>query len=189
MALTLWRGSTLLGELRERRPSPLRVRALHGTHPTLSAVLLARADAPLEGVSQIRVSPSRRGPVLQHAVPVDIVSERHGPRAPVDRASAAAALKALASEPLRGVPRERQFRVVGDAGDEIPIRGLRIQESRYEEKDFAVPLREVPPAALVNGSVWTVSVFFDAPARAAGWAFLALACAVAVALFVLARPG
>jgi hypothetical protein len=188
MALTLWRGSTLLGELRERPPSSLRVWALHGPHPTLSAVLLPRADAPLEGVSQTRVSPSRRGPVLQHAVPVDIVSERHGQRAQVPSASAAAALKAAGSEPQRGVPRERQFRVVSAAGDEIPIRGVRIQESRYEEKDFAVPLREVPPAALVNGSVWTVSVFFDAPAgRAAAWAFLALACAVA--LLVLARPG
>src|SRR4051794_5394318 len=114
MALTLWRGSTLLGELRERPPSPIRVQALHGPHPTLWAVLLPRADALLEGVSQMRVSPCRRGPVFQQSVPVDIVSERHRPRAPVDRASAAAALKALASEPHRSAPRERQFRVVGD---------------------------------------------------------------------------
>ena len=185
MALTLWRGSRLLGELRERPPSSLRIWTLHGPDRTLSAVLLPQAAAPLEGVWQTRVSPGRRGPVFQHAVSVDIVSERHGPRAQDRSASAVAAPKAGASEPHGGVPRERQFCVVDDAGVEIPIRGLWIQESRYEEKDFAVPLREVPPAALVNGSVWTVSVVFDPWAgRAVAWAGLVLACAAVVALLV-----
>ena len=159
MALTLWRGSTLLGELRERPPSPYRVWALNGPHPSLSAVLLPRADAPLEGVWQFRHSLSRRAPVFQHAVPPDIVSERHRPHA---RPTASAVVALGPGPPVRqrGVPREQQLRVIGDVGAELPIRSVQMMESRYEEKDFAVPLREVPAAALVNGSVWTVFVVF-----------------------------
>ena len=160
MPLTLWHGSTLLGELHERPPSPYRVWALHGPHPTLSAVLLPRPGAPLEGVWQFRHSLSRRAPVFQHAVPPDIVSERYRPRARDSGAAAAVAPSPMPAERRQGVPREQQFRVVSAAGAEIPIRAVRIEESRYEEKDFAVPLREVPPAALVNGSVWTVFVVF-----------------------------
>ena len=159
MALTLWRGSTLLGELWERPTSPVRVRALNGPHPTLSAVLLPRADAPLEGLWQVRHSLSRRAPVFQHAVPPDIVSERHRPHAQPNE-SAIVVLGPGPPAPQRGVPQEQQVRVVSDAGAEIPIRSVQVMESRYEENDFAVPLREVPPAALVNGSVWTVFVVF-----------------------------
>ena len=170
MALTLWRGDQLLGELRPRpstHTSTSRGRSSHKP-PTLSAILVRNSDAArLEGVWQIHSGIPGIG-VQQYPVEVDIVAERYtrGARSPSNPGPVA--LRPMSPEEARGVATEVQLTVHNAAGRVYLPLQLRLQESRFEPEHYATALEEAPAEALVDGVVWTVFIVFasdiDAPA-------------------------
>jgi hypothetical protein len=123
---------------------------------------MPRHSVVLESVWQFRVLLGSPGVVGQHHIDPDIVSERasnhtqRGTAGPV-------VLKPMTAEEAQGISVDRQFRIVDTDGNELPVRSIQVMESRCEAKDYSTLLRELPITALVNGSVWTVFIVFDAP--------------------------
>ena len=174
MTLTLWRGERLLGELWKRAPSPRSAGARLDNAPTLAAFLIRAApDLALEGVWQIRPFLPGVG-VQQKPVDPDIVAER-GRRAAAPQPNAGPqALGPMSPEQIAGVPPEMQLTIRDERGQVWLPRQIHLLEVRYEPERAAMALREAPPEALVEGSIWCVSAAFesavDAPGDATGHA-------------------
>ena len=160
MALTLWCGNQLLGTLHKRPPSPFEPDR-RDKSPSLSAVLVPAPGAQPIGVSQVHTVIAGFTAVHQYPVEPDIVAERARRTAARPRKPAHAVLHPMSPEEARGVPRDVQL-TVRDAKDRVYLpRQITLEEVRYEPAQYAIPLREVPADALINGSVWCVFVVFD----------------------------
>lgn len=154
MALTLWRGEQLLGELRrraamsqQRGPRPERA-------PMLPAVLLPSADRPvLSGVWQIQLV--NAGSVAQVPIEPDIVAER-SLRTP---APSSGALEPMSSDHI--VPVEMQLTVRDERGHVFLPRHIHVQEIRFRPDELDLVRHGAPPEALAGGSIFHVLIVFD----------------------------
>ena len=160
MALTLWRGDELLGELVPRAlpRAPSADRA--NKPPSLAAFLIRAADAPpCEGMWQIAARMAGIG-VQQHPVEPDIVGQRYQRATRTPANSGPVALRPISPDAAEGVPVEKQLTVHDDQGTVYLPLQLMLQESRLEPEHYAGVLREAPASALVDGVVWTVFIVF-----------------------------
>ena len=168
MTLTLWRGDHLLGELRKRAPNPHEQPRRRDKPPSLSAILVAATDARLVGIWQVHPPVPGFAAVHQYPVEPDIVAERFRRDGTRQVNPGPVALEAMSPEEARGVPREIQLTVHDEEGRVYLPLEVRVEEVRYEPANYQIALREIPPEALINGSVWCAFVVFasdrDAPA-------------------------
>jgi len=168
MTLTLWRGDHLLGELRKRAPSPYEKPRRRDKPPSLSAVLVAAPGARLTGVWQVHPPFPGFTAVHQYPVEPDIVAERARRGAAREVNPGPVALQPLSPEEAQGVPREVQITVHDAEGRVYLPLQVRLEEVRYAPAQHEVALREIPPEALTDGSVWCAFIVFasdrDAPA-------------------------
>jgi hypothetical protein len=167
VTLTLWRGEHLLGELLMRAPSE-RVRPPSPDKPpSLSAFLVPAPDAvALEGVWQIAFPPEVGIGVQQCGVEPDIVAERKQRWATRVTNPGPVALEPMSSGAVAGVPRDVQLTIRASDGAVYLPRQLRLEEVRYEPALYDNALREVPPEAFINGSVWCAFIAFASDAEA-----------------------
>ena len=168
MTLTLWRGGQLLGELHPRSPAADSRERPSRKPPSLSAVLVRAPGAPpCDGVWQVHAGIPGIG-VQQYPVELDIVAERAQLAARHQSNPGPFALRPMSPEEAKGVAAELQLTVHDAAGRVYLPLQVRLQESRFEPEHYASALKEAPPEALVDGTVWTVLVVFasdsDAPA-------------------------
>lgn len=171
MALTLWRGDQLLGELWRRIPDPRERPQPPGKPPMLSAVLIPAVDsAALSGVWQVHFQAPTLSLVSQFPVEPDIIAERDRSVAAHQENSGSGALRPLTPDEAAGAPHEVQLTIRDTDGTVFLPSQMRLEEIRYEPALYESALREVPGSALVNGSVWCVFVSFaselEAPASA-----------------------
>lgn len=154
MALTLWRGEQLLGELQrrtvmsqQRGPRPERA-------PMLPAFLLPSANSPLlSGVWQIQLE--RAGAVAQIPIEPDIVADRtHRTPAP-----SSGALEPMSSDHI--VPVEMQLTVRDAHGRIFLPPQIHLEEIRYRPEGLDLVRHGAPPEALADGSIWCVLIVFD----------------------------
>ena len=171
MAWTLWRGETLLGQVRmESLVSELTnsrpVRLLQYT-----SFLLPAPGVVLEGVSQTRMPVLDQDRFHQDPVPPAIsCREEEAPPSPPPRPFAV--LQPMDPDAAAGVPPDRQLRVLNDAGVQLHPRFIHLHEARYEPAIFALlqagipgeSVDPIPSDAYVDGSVWRFAATFDPPA-------------------------
>ena len=158
----------MLGELRPRSPVADSRNRASRKPPSLSAFLVRATDAPpCVGVWQIHAGIPSIG-VQQYPVEPDIVAERAQLAARHQSNPGPFALQPMSPEEAKGVAAELQLTVHDAAGRVYLPLQVHLQESRFEPEHYASVLKEAPPEALVDGTVWTVLVVFasdaDAPA-------------------------
>lgn len=168
MALTLWRGDELLGELLPRSPERQVSSRRPGKPPSLAAFLIRDVDGPrCEGIWQFAPPLPGIG-VQQRPREPDIVAQRYQRATRPQTSSGPVALHPMSPDEAKGIPIEQQLTVHDAEGRVYRPLQISLLESRFEPEHYADALREAPPNALVNGVVWTVLVVFaseiDAPA-------------------------
>lgn len=167
MTLTLWRGEVLLGELVMRARSTRERPASRPKPPSLSAFLLPAPSAmAMEGVWQIALPPEAGIGVQQHTIDLDIVSERAQRTATRVTNPGPVALEPMSAEAITGVHRDLQLTVRAADGAVYLPRQIRLQEVRYEPMHHDAVLQQVPPEALIQGSVWCVFIAFASDTEA-----------------------
>lgn len=166
MTLTLWRGEVLLGELVMRAGSTRERPASRPTPPSLSAFLVPAPNAmAMEAVWQIALPPEFGIGVQQHTIEVDIVSERAQRDATRVTNPEPVALEPMSAEAITGVHRDLQLTVRAADGAVYLPRSIHLEEVRYEPMHYDAVLQQVPPEALVHGSVWCVFIAFASDAE------------------------
>ena len=168
MALTLWRGDQLVGELLTRSSPRQTTSHRAGKPPQLAAFLVRAADAPpCESIWQVAPPIPGIG-VRQRPLEPDIVAQRYQRSARPQPSAGPATLHAMSPDEANGVPVEKQLTVRDASGRAYLPLQISLLESRFEPEYYADALREAPANALVDGVVWTVLVVFaseaDAPA-------------------------
>jgi hypothetical protein len=168
MAWTLWRGDTLLGQVRMESL----VSELTNSRPMrlleYTSFLLPAPDAVLKGLSQVRVPVLDQDRFYQDPIePAISCREEDAPPPPTPRPFAV--LQPMDPEAAAGVTPAQQLRVLDDAGVQLHPRFIHLHEARYEPAIFALlqagipgePVDPIPPEAYVNGSVWRFAATFD----------------------------
>ncbi len=162
MALTLWRGSDLLGALITRADSADDRLAKRSRPPSFSAFLIPAHDKPeLQGVTQMAFSPKFGVGVQQHATEPHFISASTHHAAKTVTNPGPVTLEPMSPDAIKGVPPDLQLTVRTEDGAVYLPGQLLLQEIRYDPTLFEIALREVPGAALIDGSVWLAFLGFD----------------------------
>ena len=164
--MTLWRGSELLGHVRESPDTGADAESRGGERSKFTGYLIPRAEADIHGVIQSRPFNDARSCTQIPAAPTIVtgVGGNHPP-APTTHV----ALQPMSTEDV--TPLEAQLVLRGENGAEIPAYGIALLESRYEPGTFALmkhgalgdSVDPIPDDVYINGRVWHVSVSFGSP--------------------------
>ena len=166
VSLTLWRGSELLGQLRERPHTGSDAESRGGERPDFTGYLIPRAEVEIHGVIQSRPFNDARSCTQIPAEPTIATGVREN-HPPVSRTRVE--LQPMSAEDI--TPFEAQLILRGENGAEIPAYGIVLLESRYEPGTFALmkhgaladSVDPIPDDGYINGRVWHVSVSFGSP--------------------------
>lgn len=166
VSMTLWRGSELLGQLRESPRTGPDADSRGGARSQFTGYLIPRAEVDIHGVIQSRPYNDSRSCTQIPAEP--IIAARAGENHPRPATGPNVDLQPLSAEGT--TPLEAQLVLRGEDGVEIPAYGIILLELRYEPGAFARMKHSlgdggdpIPDDAYINGRVWRVSVGFDSP--------------------------